>query len=79
MEKLLATLFDSFKAKNPVVATVVLLVLGTANYIFSSPDAAAIFGELGAKIGYWVSLVWMAVQGSRTTSLLLSTNTKEKQ
>lgn len=77
MEKLLAILFDSFKAKNPVVATVVLLVLGTANYIFSSPDAAAIFGELGTKIGYWVSLVWMAVQGSRTTSLLLST--KEKQ
>lgn len=70
MEKLLAIIFDMLKAKSPLIATIVLAVLVTANAFFSSQEATVLLGELAAKIGYWVSLVWAALQGTRTTYLI---------
>lgn len=70
MNEILAYLFDMLKAKNPTIAAIILLVLGTANAFFSNPTSVEILGELGAKIGYWVTLVWMGLQGARTTMIL---------
>lgn len=70
MNEILAYLFDMLKAKNPTIAAVVLLVLGTAHAFFSNPTSTEVFGEGISKIGYWVTLVWMALQGARTTYIL---------
>lgn len=70
MNEVLAYLFDMLKAKNPTIAAVVLLVLGTAHAFFSNPTSTEIFGEGIAKIGYWVTLIWMGLQGARTTMIL---------
>lgn len=73
MEQILAYLFDFFKAKSPKLAGILMLVLGTAFYFFTSPEATGLLGETGAAIGKWVAVVWLALQGSRTTDILYPT------
>ena len=70
MEQVLAYLFDLLKAKSPTIAAIVLLILGTAHAFFSNPTSVELIGETAASIGYWVSLVWIALQGTRTTMFL---------
>ena len=70
MEQVFAYLFDMLKAKSPTIAALLLLALGTAHAFFSNPTSVELIGETATSIGYWVSLVWLALQGSRTTMLL---------
>lgn len=79
MNEILAYLFDMLKAKSPTIAAVVLLILGTAHAFFSNEIATELLGEGVAKIGYWVTLVWMGLQGSRTTMLLSGGTKTEKK
>ena len=78
MEQILAYLFDMLKAKSPTVAAIVLLALGTLHAFFSDPTAVELLGATAAKWGYWISLVWLALQGSRTTMLLTGGTEKKK-
>jgi hypothetical protein len=78
MEQILAYLFDMLKAKSPTVAAILLLVLGTAHAFFSNPTSVELIGETATSIGYWVSLIWLALQGSRTTMLLTGGTEKKK-
>jgi hypothetical protein len=78
MNEILAYLFDMLKAKSPTVAAILLLVLGTAHAFFSNPTSVELIGETATSIGYWVSLIWLALQGSRTTMLLTSGTEKKK-
>lgn len=68
----LAAIFDFFKAKNPKVAGIVLLIIGMA-YYFVSEGGAEYLGETGARITEIVLLLWGALQGSRTTQILNET------
>lgn len=65
----LAAIFDFFKARNPKIAGIILLAIGTA-YYFVSEGGAEYLGENGAKVTEYILLVWTALQGSRTTSIL---------
>jgi hypothetical protein len=76
MEQVLAYIFDALKAKSPSIAAFVLLILGTAHALFSMPESAELLGETASKIGYWVSLVWLGLQGTRTTMLITSDKKK---
>jgi hypothetical protein len=78
MNEILAYLFDMLKAKSPTVAAILLLVLGTAHAFFSNPTSVELIGETATSIGYWVSLIWLALQGSRTTMLLTGGTEKKK-
>lgn len=78
METLLAYLFDFFKAKSPKLAGILMLVIGTAFYFFTSPEASNLLGETGASIGKWVSIVWLALQGSRTSNVINQSELKKE-
>jgi hypothetical protein len=79
MEQILAYVFDLLKAKSPTIAAGLLLVLGTAHAFFSNPTSVELLGQTATTIGYWVSLVWLALQGSRTTMLLAGGATEKKK
>lgn len=79
MNEIFAYLFDMLKAKSPTIAAVVLLILGTAHAFFSNPTSVEIIGQTATSIGYWVSLIWMALQGSRTVSFLATDKPIEKK
>lgn len=79
MEQILAYLFDLLKAKSPSVAAGLLLILGTAHAFFSNPSSVELLGQTATSIGYWVSLIWLALQGSRTTMLLAGGTKTEKK
>lgn len=70
MNEVLAYLFDILKAKNPTIAMGLLLVLGTAHAFFTDPLSVELLGEGISKVGYWVSLVFIGLQGARTTTIL---------
>jgi len=70
MNEVLAYLFDMLKAKNPKIAMAVLVALGTAHAFFTDPLSVELLGEGISKVGYWVSLIFIGLQGARTTSIL---------
>lgn len=71
----LAKLFDGFKAKNPAVAAIIVLVLGIIVYA-SEHGLGDIIGVDMSAIVKWVSIVLGFLTGSRTTYLLTKTDTK---
>lgn len=71
LEKILAQIFDKFKAENPKLAAILILLFGTVVYLADN--------GLGELIGYdfavvvkWVSLALGFLTGSRTTNVLRS-------
>lgn len=72
MNEVLAYLFDILKAKNPTIAMGLLLVLGTAHAFFTDPLSVELLGEGISQVGYWVSLIFIGLQGARTTTILSS-------
>ena len=70
MNEVLAYLFDILKAKNPTIAMGLLLVLGTGHAFFTDPLSVELLGEGISKVGYWVSLIFIGLQGARTTTIL---------
>lgn len=69
INSILAKLFDSFKAKNPQLAGVVILVLGTIIYLSENGLPELIGADLSGIVK-WVSVVLVALTGSRTTQIL---------
>jgi len=66
---ILAQLFDSFKAKNPKIAAIILFVLGAVIYAANNGLPELIGVDL-SKVVEWVAFVLAALTGSRTTSFL---------
>lgn len=73
LNEVLAKLFDNFKAKNPMIATIIIFVLGIVIYAANN-GLGDLIGKDLSKIVEWVSFVLLALQGSRTTNIL-----KEKE
>jgi len=67
--KILATIFDKFKAQNPLVATIIIAVLIAFSY-FLQTQGEEVFGEAYANILQWVNWILLGLQGSRTTNIL---------
>jgi len=74
LQLLLANLFDKFKAQSPLLAGIIMLVLGMINYGAAYGVEAGVFtieaNSFAAKAIYVVTLVWGLMQGSRTSNLL---------
>ena len=69
MTKILAQLFDSFKAKNPKVAAIIILVLGA--FLWAAQNGLGeVSGVDFGKAMEWVVFVLAALQGSRTSQIL---------
>ena len=66
---ILAKLFDSFKAKNPKIAALILLLLGVFYYALNNGLSELIGTDL-SKYGEYLVLILAALQGSRTTNIL---------
>ena len=69
INSILAKLFDSFKAKNPQLAGFVILLLGTVIYLSENGLPELIGADLSVVVK-WVSVVLVALTGSRTTNIL---------
>lgn len=67
LEVFLAKLFDSFKAKNPMLAAIIVALLLGFKYVL---DNTTLFQGSYENIIEWVVLVIAALQGSRTTNVL---------
>ena len=65
----LAKLLDSFKAKNPKLATIILLVLGTVIY-WSENGLGELIGYDLSHIVQYVTIAIGFLTGSRTVSYL---------
>lgn len=75
MTNFLAKLFDSFKAKNPKVAAIILFVLGAVVYAANNGLPELIGYDL-SKVVEWVAFILAALQGSRTSAILHKEETK---
>lgn len=71
--EILAKLFDSFKAKNPKIAGVIILILTMLIAGLESNYAAELLGVYYQRTLQIALLVWASLQGSRTTKVLNET------
>ena len=69
IEVILARIFDSFKASNPKLAAIIILILGVLVYAANNGLADLIGTDL-TKYVEWVLFVLAALTGSRTTKVL---------
>ena len=75
LNEILAKLFDNFKAKNPTLATVIILLLGVVLYLSENGLPELIGNDLNTVVQV-VSFLLAALQGSRTTEILKETEKK---
>jgi len=66
---ILAKLFDSFKAKNPKIAALIILLLGVLLYA-TEHGLGDILGHDLNSVVQVLSFLLAALQGSRTTDIL---------
>jgi hypothetical protein len=71
--EILAKLFDSFKASNPKLAGVIILILTMLIAGLETDYAAELLGSVYQRTLQIALLVWTALQGSRTTKVLNET------
>ena len=77
--QLLATVFDWFKQKNPVVATTILAVLSIV--VMNGQAILANFGitnQTFIDVVKWIALALTALTGSRTSNILASPDEEKK-
>lgn len=67
VNEILAKLFDSFKAKNPLLALIIVTLIIALKFFLDNGDY---LGVNESKIDEWVTFVLLALQGSRTTDIL---------
>ena len=71
----LAALFDKFKAKNPKIAAVLIIVLIMLIAGLENGLAGMVgLGHLAEVILKWASMILLGLQGSRTTAILYGKN-----
>jgi hypothetical protein len=69
IQTVLAELFDKFKAANPQLAAIIILVL--LSIVFWSENGLSdIIGYDLSKVVQWISIVLGFLTGSRTTSFV---------
>lgn len=78
INEILAKLFDSFKAKNPKIAAIVILVLGVLMWAANNGLSDLIGTDLTEYVK-WIAFALAALQGSRTTSILYPKQTVTKK
>lgn len=78
IEQILAQLFDSFKASNPKIATIIIFLLGLVIYAANN-GLPELIGQDISKIVEWVAFLLAALQGSRTTKILHPELTDKKK
>lgn len=66
---LLAKLFDSFKAKNPTIATAIIIFLGAVVYAANN-GLGELVGYDFSKVIEYVAIVLGFLQGSRTSAII---------
>lgn len=76
LTNILAGLFDKFKAGNPKLAAFIMLLLGSIIYWVDN-GLGAIIGVDLLPYAKWVSVILLALQGSRTTGYLAEKNQKK--
>ena len=69
LNEILAKLFDNFKAKNPTLAAVIILLLGVVLYLTENGLPELIGNDLNTVVQISTFLL-AALQGSRTTAIL---------
>lgn len=69
LNKILAQFFAKFKTKNPTLAAVILLVLGTIIYLAEN-GLGEIIGKDLSVVVQWVSIALAALTGAHTTEIL---------
>lgn len=77
--QILASVFDWFKTKNPVVATVILSVL--AIVVMNGQAILANFGvtnQVFVDVVKWLALALTALTGSRTSNILATADDEKK-
>ena len=77
LNQILAKLFDSFKAKNPKVAALIIFLLGIVLYA-SEHGLGDILGHDLNTVVQVVTFVLAALQGSRTTDILEESKENKK-
>jgi hypothetical protein len=75
LNEILAKLFDSFKAKNPTLAAIIIMLLGVVLYLSENGLPELIGNDLNAVVQV-ASFLLAALQGSRTSSILKETEKK---
>ena len=74
INEILANLFDSFKAKNPLLALIIVTLIIAFKLFLDNGDY---LGVNESKIDEWVTFVLLALQGSRTTDILKKEEVKK--
>jgi len=69
LNQILAKLFDSFKAKNPKIASVIILVLGVVVYAAENGLQPLIGYDLSKLVEY-VAIALGFLTGSRTSAIM---------
>lgn len=69
LTKLLAQLFDNFKAKNPKIASIILLVIGILIYAINN-GLGDILGHDLSVYSTWILIAYGFLTGTRTTQIL---------
>lgn len=77
LNQILAKLFDSFKAKNPKIAALVIFLLGVVLYATEHGLSDIVGHDLNSVVQV-VSFLLAALQGSRTTYILQETKENKK-
>ena len=67
---ILAKLFDSFKAKNPKVAALIIVILSMLLVGLESEYAVELLGVYAQRAIQLLLFLRVALQGSRTTTIL---------
>lgn len=67
LEQILAKLFDSFKAKNPLIALLIISLMVGFKFFIDSGDY---LGVNETKIDEWVLFALAVMTGTRTTNIL---------
>lgn len=80
LNKILAGLFEKFKQSSPLLATLMLLFLGTINYTVTSAGTLGLeLPEWILKAVEWISYILLALTGSKTYKYLNPTEDIEHE
>ena len=78
LNQILAKVFDSFKAKNPKIAALVIVILSMLLVGLESDYAVELLGVYAQRAIQVLLFLRVALQGSRTTDILQETKENKK-
>lgn len=75
INEILAQIFDTFKAKNPKIAAILVLIFGGIIWFADNGLGELINQDLTPYVK-WIAFLLAALQGSRTTFILQNTKSE---